>query len=489
MEHFYDSFMLSLLHSLWQSALLFGFYYGVIFLFKTSHPLFRRNLLFGILTVQLCVTIISFCFYYTGAEAGVPGTLPAFLDNPVPFQRLFTDYSGIFFYSYNIIILAKTIFYLHRWLQFRNKLSQSLIKPSINTRLFTNTHALRFGIHKKITIRYSNHIHTPVTFGFLKPMILLPFTMVNQLSAAETEALIIHELTHIRQNDYLLNWYLIMLETIFFFNPCIMLLGKQVRLEREMICDRQVMDCKYDALEYAGSLLKLARHNIRLQPFQLAAAFKQPQLLQRIRYFTNEQHRKERYRPAFPLALTGFMLILMLHFFISAKPDNINDIVPAAAKVQAAISQNSAETAGPVISTQAVAAVKINTGSATTKPRNTIPKPNAITGFIALSNAPAASIETSAQEAYETMPGQLTPVSFSTAPDAEHSKEIIVNEESSNGTKLTKVYKLRLVNARWITEPLMVITEIHVHIKDSLQLKVKPDSIYLKRISVTPAFQ
>ena len=63
----------------------------------------------------------------------------------------------------------------------------------------------KFGINRNISIRSSKLISTPMVMGYIKPVILFPVGLINQLSTKEVEAILAHELAHIKRHDYLLN--------------------------------------------------------------------------------------------------------------------------------------------------------------------------------------------------------------------------------------------------------------------------------------------
>src|SRR6478735_10826678 len=86
-------------------------------------------------------------------------------------------------------------------------------------RLFTQQHSKQLNISRKIQIWLSANIDSPLTIGFWKPMILLPLAAVNKLSIEQSEAIILHELNHIRRNDYLVNLLVAFSTVVLFFNP------------------------------------------------------------------------------------------------------------------------------------------------------------------------------------------------------------------------------------------------------------------------------
>ena len=111
---------------------------------------------------------------------------------------------------------------------------------------------------KKIKIGISSTIDTPITFGWIKPIILLPIALVNQLSVKEIESIILHEWAHILRNDYLINIITSLVQVLLFFNPFSYLLNKEISLQREIACDNYVMNASVEKLDYLNTLYKMA---------------------------------------------------------------------------------------------------------------------------------------------------------------------------------------------------------------------------------------
>ena len=87
----------------------------------------------------------------------------------------------------------------------------------------------RMKIGRSLQAFFSTKVNTPMMIGFFKPVILLPFATMNQLSPEQFEAILLHELAHIRRNDYLLNIMQSVLDTILFFNPFTWWITKNIR--------------------------------------------------------------------------------------------------------------------------------------------------------------------------------------------------------------------------------------------------------------------
>lgn len=139
------------------------------------------------------------------------------------------------------------------------------------------------GVTRKVQLFISQHLQVPVMIGFLKPVILLPAAMVSNLSPEQLEAILLHELAHIKRNDYLLNIFQSIVETILFFNPFVWWISKNIRLEREHCCDDLVIAGTVQPLHYAKALVALEEYRLTANPMAMAAADDKHHLLHRIK--------------------------------------------------------------------------------------------------------------------------------------------------------------------------------------------------------------
>jgi beta-lactamase regulating signal transducer with metallopeptidase domain len=288
LNHFALSFCMMMLHSLWQSALLLLSYSLTCKLLKPLQPRDKRKFLFLVLFTQWFFALVTFSIYYWKKEwlflSGFE-SLPGMLKKDAYFS-----WAPYIFYFYAAVTTYKAFYTFIKWHQFKVQCNSDLIKPSAGLKLFMNSRALEMGLIRKVNLWYSNVVSTPLTFGYFKPVILMPVALINQISTKEAESIIIHELSHIRQNDYLMNWLLLITEYIFHFNPFLIQIGKRIRLERELQCDLQVMNYQYDPIAYAETLLKTAMIKQNQMLLHLSAFISKSELQKRITFFTNDKN-------------------------------------------------------------------------------------------------------------------------------------------------------------------------------------------------------
>ncbi len=146
-------------------------------------------------------------------------------------------------------------------------------------------------ITRPLQLSVSAHITSPATWGWLKPLILFPAATVNHLSTTQLEAILLHELAHIRRHDYLVNVLQSVTETLLFFNPFALWLSRQIRTEREHCCDEWV-SAQTDPVQYAESLLSVAMLQNNMPATAIGLFTDKHQLFTRIKRITsmNTQH-------------------------------------------------------------------------------------------------------------------------------------------------------------------------------------------------------
>lgn len=141
------------------------------------------------------------------------------------------------------------------------------------------------GIRSIVRLLVSDTIDSPVVVGWVRPVILWPVSAVVGLSPNAIDAIIAHELAHIRRQDFLVNCIQACIEVLFFHHPAAWWISAQIRVEREHCADELAVKALENAdlgsrLSYAQSLLSLEEHR-RVPPLSIAA--KGGNLLDRIR--------------------------------------------------------------------------------------------------------------------------------------------------------------------------------------------------------------
>ena len=117
--------------------------------------------------------------------------------------------------------------------------------------------ASRLGLLDAIRVVESRLIGTPTVVGWMRPIVLLPVAALANLTPAQIEAILAHELAHIRRHDYLVNLLQSLGETILFYHPAVWWLSGRIRTERENCCDDVALVICSDRVGYASALTAL----------------------------------------------------------------------------------------------------------------------------------------------------------------------------------------------------------------------------------------
>ncbi|PQO46593.1 M56 family metallopeptidase [Blastopirellula marina] len=136
-------------------------------------------------------------------------------------------------------------------------------------------------------IAFSNRISQAMTVGLMRPMVLLPVAWMTEISPDVLEAVLAHELAHVRRSDLWINFLQRVAETVFFYHPAVWLLSAEIRRHRESSCDELAVAVTGQRLDYARSLQEIAHWQLAHGSPSLAAGFlgqRRGDLLARVRH-------------------------------------------------------------------------------------------------------------------------------------------------------------------------------------------------------------
>jgi beta-lactamase regulating signal transducer with metallopeptidase domain len=167
----------------------------------------------------------------------------------------------------------------------------------------------RMQIRRSVRLLSSTLNQVPAAFGWLRPVILVPMSALNNLSVQQMESILAHELAHIRRHDYLVNLLQSAVEILLFYHPAVWWVSARMRVERENCCDDIAVEICGDVKTYARALVEL--EELRRAPALVVAA-NGGSLLVRIRRLLQNSSREPADRsPA------GAMLVVLTLLFVS----------------------------------------------------------------------------------------------------------------------------------------------------------------------------
>jgi hypothetical protein len=149
------------------------------------------------------------------------------------------------------------------WGRLQQLRKQALVQSPEGVRVSFTRLCKRLGIQRRVDLLISEHIQGPLAMGIVRTVILLPASTLMALSPEQLEAVLAHELAHIRRADYVWNLAQTAIETLFFFHPAVWWLGHRVRHHRELCCDDLAVQACGDAVLYATALLRLEEQRSR----------------------------------------------------------------------------------------------------------------------------------------------------------------------------------------------------------------------------------
>jgi bla regulator protein BlaR1 len=319
-SHFLQSLGWATLNSFWQMALLWSIYIGSTYVFKL--PSYRKYQL-SVLAIATGFVwfLVTFIFYYQSSA----------ISSVAFFNQTINESNGllnIFLLSASIAYLSLLIFpsyKLYKNWQFVQRIrKQAMKKADLNYRLFVQNIAAHLGIKKKVLVYLSDLVKSPMTIGYLKPIILLPIAALNNLSTQQVEAILLHELSHIRRYDYLVNLMISVINTILYFNPFVKQFMRTIEEERENCCDQLVLQFGYDKVSYAAALLSLEKISAHQQVLALGAAGKK-YLLNRIEKIVGMEKKKGFSRHHVAGMLAAFFCIVVFNSVLIIKEKKTAD--------------------------------------------------------------------------------------------------------------------------------------------------------------------
>lgn len=318
-----------LLHSLWQHALIALFCVLTLAYYRLKSASTRYLVVQGGMLLALFTSITTF-YKYQNASTEI-------VMHPVEIEKRITKVNNpdiaelvefINAHINNITplwLLGMLIYGIKILFDYRNcqslKNNNLTATPEKWQSIFLSL-ANQLGITLAIELRISLTAITPCVIGHLKPVVLLPMKLLLCMNQQQVEAILLHELAHIRRQDYLLGIIQTLIKTTFFFNPFLLWISSQIDKEREHACDDIAVTINQNPLLFANTLKELAEMNIN-QKIAMNIINKKL-LLQRItRLFNTRKDVPE--TKAGPIAsLTILFTCLLLTICVNAAPDSID---------------------------------------------------------------------------------------------------------------------------------------------------------------------
>jgi len=167
------------------------------------------------------------------------------------------------------------------------------------------------GIKLRVQIKESARVSSPIVVGYLKPLIIFPLGLIQGISTDQVEAILLHELAHIKRQDYLVNLLVSLLQAIYFYHPAYWWLQQQLDAEREYSCDDLVIG-HVNQLSLVKALTAVKEFQMNRYTPALGFAGHKNQLLKRV-----ERIMKKKTRTNWLGSLLSMSALLLSFFLMS----------------------------------------------------------------------------------------------------------------------------------------------------------------------------
>jgi bla regulator protein BlaR1 len=279
----------SIFHSFWQGTLLYGLLLLTLLLIPKLSARMKHNVAFITLSMIFSCFCLTFFSVFTWPPlSSVTNSFSLGKVIPVSMGKQAEYYFPMLVSIYGIGLLMQVVVlaggYHKLW---KLKTSPKVAVPKDWQVLFERI-AMELKISQNVKFYLSDRVSVPLVLGYIKPIILFPIAFASQLEMVHVEAILIHEMAHIRRNDFILNSIKTVMETILFFNPFTWLCSSMIEREREHACDDIVVQKTHTPLTYAHALLQIELINEKQTPvFTMAASGNNQNLYQRIKRITD----------------------------------------------------------------------------------------------------------------------------------------------------------------------------------------------------------
>lgn len=315
----------ALVHSVWQGALLAAVL-GVVLLATRSARVRYAMACTSMLGMVAAFLVTLWLVGVEGAGAGRGGlrAFPAHAmglagggsGGPSP------NFAAMVPYLPLVWMAGASLFYLWclgGWLSLRRLRRTGVSRAVGHWQTVLDRLREQLGVTRAVVLVESMMADAPVVLGHWRPMILMPLGMLAGLPVQQVEAILLHELAHIRRCDYLVNLLQRVVEGLFFYHPAVWWISHVVKRERENCCDDAAVAASGDRYEYARALAELEQ--IRHRRPEPAMAATGGSLMNRIRRLLAPKPVTGFHAPLFAgLLLVAVAMVLAAYQSDTSKP-------------------------------------------------------------------------------------------------------------------------------------------------------------------------
>jgi len=286
----------SFIHSLWQGLILTILAGLIMLITRRSKASLRYGFLCVLLFLFLAGVAFTFIIEWNSGTAETSG---------LKFMTNLGNNDALFHHSMIRQLFEKIQFFLNTWSQwiimiwliilgfklirmmldliYANRLrNHNTFKPGDEWIRRLEGLGYQMGLTKKVSLMESAEVKIPGVIGYFKPVILIPAGILTSLPPAEVEAVLLHELAHIRRHDFLINFIQRIAELFFFFNPGLLWVSSLLRIERENCCDDIAIENTNDKVQFENAMISFKEYSLKQSGYVLGLFGKRNLLFRRM---------------------------------------------------------------------------------------------------------------------------------------------------------------------------------------------------------------
>ncbi|MBN9384700.1 MAG: M48 family metalloprotease [Chitinophagaceae bacterium] len=289
----------TLVHSLWEGLVFAMAAGGVLLLTRRARSTVRYNILCGLFFLFLAVCVGTLVYEWRasgeavnegGISSGVVtggwvaewiGALGRYCSD----HALLIVWVWLFFFSVRSLRMLGSLLYIQRLRHY------GISAVSAEWQKKVDELSRQLGIRRTVKLMESRIVKMPLVTGHWRPMIFIPLGLLTGLPAGEIEAVLLHELAHIRRNDWLINFLQHIAGNLLFFNPGFLWISALLREERENCCDDVAIDGTRDRIQFIRALINFKEHDLRMTRMANAFPAGKNQLLKRVTRIANNTNK------------------------------------------------------------------------------------------------------------------------------------------------------------------------------------------------------
>jgi len=342
------AFSWMLIHSLWQGLLLAIIVGTVLVLAKRSGSTQRYNVALVSFVFFMAICASTFIIEWNNASSKTISPLLAdhiganisslFSIDIYNIKRLVLTFTDYFSANAPMVVMIWLVVFMFKSVRmiacmvYNHRVRHTQIyQPDEFWVDVVGRYSEKLQIKKAITLLQSGYVKMPVVIGHLKPVILIPIGLMANLPAEQVEAILLHEMAHIRRNDYFVNFLQNIAEAIFFFNPGLLWISSLLREERENCADDIALEQTQNKKSLIQALISFKEHELYGSKYATTFPGKKNYLLRRVSRIMGSRNKifgtGEKIFFSFSIVLLGFVVCTAAFGRYTVKAKKVTTIV------------------------------------------------------------------------------------------------------------------------------------------------------------------